>query len=140
MLVNKKILAILLFGILILSIGIVSATVLYQDPLNGMDEKTFKKKCEEVTYGDIKPNEDLKYHPIKLKGMVDIVAHDTLLFHADGFRDQEVIVKLPPDQDNAKYRKYAGLNAVIYGSYQGLDDFILCGERPVINAAAIDSK
>ena len=57
---NKKILAILLFGVFILSIGIVSAEILYQDPLNGMDEKTFKKQCEEVTYRDIKPNEDLK--------------------------------------------------------------------------------
>ena len=76
--------------------------------------------------GDIKPNEDLKYHPIKLKGMVDIVAHDTLLFHADGFRDQEVIVKLSPDQDNAKYRKYAGLNGVIYGVISGIWLILYC--------------
>ena len=70
--------------------------------------------------------------------MVDIVAHDTLVFHADGFRDQEVIVKLPPDQDNAKYRKYAGLNAVIYGSYQGLDDYAFSGERPYVSVVAIE--
>ncbi|WP_296804583.1 hypothetical protein [uncultured Methanobrevibacter sp.] len=135
---NKKILAILLFGVFILSIGIVSAEILYQDPLNGMDEKTFKKQCEEVTYRDIKPNEDLKNHPIKLKGMVEMATHNTMVFYAEGFRDQEVIINLPPDQDNSQYKKYQGLNAVIYGTYQGLDDFSFSGERPYISIAAIE--
>ena len=46
---NKKILMILLFGTLILSMGIVSAAILYQDPLHGMDEDTFKEQCVEVS-------------------------------------------------------------------------------------------
>ena len=135
---NKKILVILLFSILILSSGLVSAAKLYQDPLNGTDEKTFKKKCEEVTYRDIKPNEDLKNHPVKLTGMVEIVKDDIMVFHADGLRDQEIIVNLPPDQDNSKYKKFQGLNAVISGVYQGLDDFSFSGERPYISIGVID--
>ena len=134
---TKK-LAILLFGILILSLGIVSTDILYQDPLNGMNEDTFKKQCVEVSYKDMKVNDDLKNTSVKLEGKVEIAAHNTMVFHVGGDRDQEVIVNLPPDQDNSKYKKYEGLNAVIYGSYQGLDDYAFSGERPYVSVVAIE--
>ena len=135
---NKKILAILLFGILILSMGIVSAAILYQDPLNGMDEDTFKEQCVEISYKDMKVDDNLKNNSVKLAGKVEIAAHNTMVFHVGGDRDQEVIVNLPPDQDNSKYKKYEGLNAVIYGSYQGLDDYAFSGERPYVSVVAIE--
>ena len=107
--------------------GIVSAAILYQDPLNGMDEDTFKEQCVEISYKDMKVNDNLKNTSVKLAGKVEIAAHD-----------QEVIVNLPPDQDNSKYKKYEGLNAVIYGSYQGLDDYAFSGERPYVSVVAIE--
>ena len=79
---NKKILAILLFGILILSMGIVSAAILYQDPLNGMDEDTFKEQCVEISYKDMKVNDNLKNTSVKLAGKVEIAAHNTMVFHS----------------------------------------------------------
>ena len=135
---NKKILAILLFGILILSMGIVSAAILYQDPLNGMDEDTFKEQCVEISYKDMKVNDNLKNTSVKLGGTVLMAAHNTMIFYVDGKSNQEIIVNLPPDQDNSKYKKYEGLNAVIYGSYQGLDDYGFSGERPYVNVVTIE--
>lgn len=135
---NRRILVILLFGILILSIGIVSATILYQDPLNGMDEDAFKEQCVEISYKDMKVNDNLKNTSVKLGGTVLMAAHNTMIFYVDGKSNQEIIVNLPPDQDNSKYKKYEGLNAVIYGSYQGLDDYGFSGERPYVNVVTIE--
>ena len=103
---NKKILMILLLGILFLSIGVASATILYQDPLNGMDEDTFKEQCVEVSYKDLKVNDDLINASVKLEGTVLLASHNTMVFHIDGKGSQEVIVNLPPDKDNSKYKKY----------------------------------
>ena len=87
---------------------------------------------------DMKVNDNLKNTSVKLEGKVEIAAHNTMVFHVGGDRDQEVIVNLPPDQDNSKYKKYEGLNAVIYGSYQGLDDYAFSGERPYVSVVAIE--
>ena len=62
-----------------------------------MVEDTFKEQCVEVSYKDMKVNDDLKNTSVKLEGKVEIAAHNTRVFHVGGDRDQEVIVNLPPD-------------------------------------------
>ena len=134
---NKKMLIILFVGIF-LSIGVVSAAISYQDPLNGMSEDAFKEQCVEVSYKDLKVNDDLNNTSVKLTGKVLLASHNTMVFHIDGDSSQEVIVNLPPDKDNSKYKKYEGLDATIYGSYQGMDDYAFSGERPYVNIVTIE--
>lgn len=135
---NKKILALLMIGILFLLMGVASAAIKYQDPLNGVSEDAFKEQCVEITYKDLKVDNSLINTSVMLVGKVSMAADNTMVFLVDGDSSQQVIVNLPPDKDNSKYKKYEGLEATIYGTFQGVDNFGFSGECPYVSIATIE--
>lgn len=133
----KKLAIILLF---LLSIGIVSATYSYYDPLEvtGLTVDEFKEQCVDVSYKDLKTDDSLINQSVKLDGEVFVASSESMTFHVDGDMDQSVYVHLYHDKDNSKFDKYEGLDATIYCRFDGIHDGFLTGEEPELTIVDIE--